>query len=40
MKQNLHDKAFVAFVCLVGKTPITEDLLNLLPIRVIRVIRG
>ena len=24
MKQNLPDKAFVAFVCLVGKPPITR----------------
>ena len=24
MKQNLHDKAFVPFVCLVGKPPISE----------------
>ena len=24
MKQNPHDKAFVPFVCLVGKSPVSE----------------
>jgi hypothetical protein len=25
MKQNLHDKAFVPFVCLVGKSSVSES---------------